>query len=150
MYFYYNTHQRLECEWICHIAINNFNKVCPFCDFVMKTQLWNFFFSARWPWAETRMVPGWNPSDKPSEIKILDIPMLSMVVTVWEWLSSKTLSETTGAQESWKSWYVGSYIIYIILNTIFPWKSQCMCLFKISAKRGALFRKRVPNWGVDY
>ena len=44
MYFYYNTHQRLEYEWICHIAINNFIKVCPFCDFVMKTQLCNFFF----------------------------------------------------------------------------------------------------------
>lgn len=46
MYFYYNTHQRLEYELICHIAINNFNKVWDWdWDFVMKTQLWNFFFS---------------------------------------------------------------------------------------------------------
>lgn len=150
MYFYYNTHQRLECEWICHIAINNFNKVSHFVILLWRLNCGIFFFSAWWPWAETRMVPGWNSSDKPSEIKILDFPMLSMVVTVWEWLSSKTLFKTTGAQEGWKSWYVGSYIIYIILNTIFPWKSQCMCLFKISAKRGALFGRRVPNWGVDY
>ena len=137
MYFYYNTHQRLEYEWICHIAI--INKVCPFCDFVIKTQLWNFFFSAWWPWAETRMVPGWNPSDKPSEIKILDIPMLSMVVSVWEWLSSKTLFKTTGAQESWKSWYVGSYNIYIYNSKYHISLKECACAYLKSQLKGGHF-----------